>query len=338
MGCGLASVQVWLDQPTTESHMAVDLDSMLVVGVASSALFDLSESDEVFRTQGEDAYRKYQDSKVDETLEPGVAFEFVRRLLSLNDIKPDVPLVEVIVLSRNDPFTGLRVMRSIAAHNLPISRSIFNQGASPYRYVEALNMSLFLSANEQDVREANDDGLPAGRVLGARGPTRVEIDDSLRIAFDFDGVIADDESERLYQAEGMEAFREHERAKSEVALQEGRLAKFLRAIHKIQEAEQVVAQEKIGYELRLRVAIVTARNAPADQRVVRTLESWGVRVNDAFFLGGIEKSRVLKVLKPHIFFDDQLLHLNAPEDVPSVHIPFGVANLEASAVVATSEN
>lgn len=303
--------------------MAVDLDSMLVVGVASSALFDLTESDEVFRTLGEDEYRVYQDKNVDETLEPGVAFEFVRRLLSLNDIQPERQLVEVIVLSRNDPFTGLRVMRSIAAHRLPISRSIFNQGTAPYRYVEALNMSLFLSANEKDVREANNDGLPAGRVLGSRGPLQDEGDRSLRIAFDFDGVLANDESERLYQSEGIDAFRKHEMANSEVALKEGSLAKFLRAVHKIQEVEQKRALEESDYELRLRVAIVTARNAPADQRVVKTLESWGVRVNDAFFLGGIEKSRVLRVLKPHIFFDDQLLHLDASEDVPSVHIPLG---------------
>lgn len=313
--------------------MAIDLDNMLVVGVASSALFDLSESDKVFRTQGEEAYRAYQDANVDNTLPAGVAFEFIRRLLSLNTIKSDRQLVEVIVLSRNDPFTGLRVMRSVEAHRLPITRSIFNQGASPYRYVEALNMSLFLSANEGDVREANDQGLPAGRVLGSGSPGHDEGDFSLRIAFDFDGVIADDESERVYQAEGIEAFREHEKSNSEVALQEGRLAKFLRGIHQIQQEEEDRARTESDYQLRLRVAIVTARNAPADQRVVKTLESWGVRVNDAFFLGGIEKSRVLRVLKPHIFFDDQLLHLDAYEDVPSVHIPFGEGNKRSQAEV-----
>lgn len=306
--------------------MALNLDNMLVVGIASSALFDLSESDQVFRTQGEQAYRAYQDANLDNTLRPGVAFEFIRRLLALNDITPDRQLVEVIVLSRNDPFTGLRVMRSVDEHQLPITRSIFNQGASPFRYVEALNMSLFLSANDRDVREANDQGLPAGRVLGSSSPQQDGDDRSLRIAFDFDGVIADDESERRYQSEGIDAFRAHERSNSEIALQEGRLAKFLRGIHEIQQVEEERARSEDEYHLQLRVAIVTARNAPADQRVVKTLESWGVRVNDAFFLGGIEKSRVLRVLKPHIFFDDQLLHLDAYEDVPSVHIPFGEGN------------
>lgn len=299
---------------------------MLVVGVASSALFDLAESDKIFRTQGEEAYRVFQDKNVARTLPPGVAFEFIRRLLGLNEISPERQLVEVIVLSRNDPFTGLRVMTSIEAHGLPITRSIFNQGASPYHYVEALNMSLFLSANDDDVREANDQGLPAGRVLGSRSPQRDADDGALRIAFDFDGVLADDESEQVYQSDGIEAFRAHEKAKTGIALQEGRLAKFLRGIHEIQQVEQERARNEQGYQLQLRVAIVTARNAPADKRVVRTLESWGVRVNDAFFLGGIEKSRVLRVLKPHIFFDDQLLHLDALEDVPSAHIPFGEAN------------
>ncbi|MTB70931.1 5'-nucleotidase [Arsenicicoccus sp. MKL-02] len=306
--------------------MPYALEDVLVVGVASSALFDLTDSDAVFRSMGESEYRRYQEEHIDNLLEPGVAFPFIKRLLSLNDLgSPDAPLVEVIVLSRNDPETGLRVMRSIARHGLPITRAVFMQGKAPYRFIEALNMSLFLSQNETDVRQAIQQGFAAGRVLGQ--PAADLTGTELRVAFDFDGVLADDSSEAVMQAEGLPAFHAHETEHTLDPLPEGRLSEFLRGLNRIQDREQERLSTDDTYVRRVHVSIVTARNAPSHERVVRTLKSWGVRVNDAFFLGGIEKSRVLRVLKPHLFFDDQLSHLEgAANDVPSVHVPFGVAN------------
>lgn len=304
---------------------------MLVVGVASSALFDLADADTVFREQGEAKYREFQEQHLGDTLAPGVAFPFIERLLSLNDLSPDGPaLVEVIVLSRNDPETGLRVMRSVTAHGLPISRAIFMQGRSPYKFIEALNMSLFLSANQTDVKEALDMGFAAGQVLGA--PAVSSDGRDLRIAFDFDGVLADDSSERVMQEEGLDAFHAHETQNADIPVPEGRLTAFLRAVNRIQEIEEGLAAADPDYNRRLHVAIVTARNAPSHERVVKTLKSTGLRVNDAFFLGGIEKARILKVLRPHIFFDDQLGHLEAAAgEVPSVHVPFGVVNAPKTA-------
>ena len=183
----------------------LDLERALVIGVASSALFDLSESDAVFRQQGEERYREYQREHLDDVLEPGVAFPFIRRLLDLNDLSEDERLVEVAILSRNDPETGMRVMRSVQHHGLDITRAIFMQGQSPYRFMEPLRMSLFLSANEDDVREAISLGFAAGRVVG-----RAVADDGgtdLRIAFDFDGVLADDSAERVYQSGGLEEYQ-----------------------------------------------------------------------------------------------------------------------------------
>lgn len=306
--------------------MPYDLEKMLVVGVASSALFDLAEADSVFREHGEARYREYQEEHIGDALQAGGAFPFIRRLLSLNDLSPDgVPLVEVIVLSRNDPETGLRVMRSIAHHGLPITRAIFMQGRSPYEYMGALNMSLFLSQNAGDVRVALDLGFAAGHVLGS--PAADPNGTDLRIAFDFDGVLADDSSERVMQAEGLPAFHAHETEHIEEPLPEGKLSDFLRGINRIQDIEEARAAVDPDYNRRVHVAIVTARNAPSHERVVKTLVSWGVRVNDAFFLGGIEKGKVLRVLKPHIFFDDQLGLLEGTADeVPSVHVPFGVVN------------
>lgn len=306
--------------------MAYDLDKMLVVGVASSALFGLSDADSVFRESGEARYREYQEEHIADALEPGVAFPFIKRLLSLNDLAPKgEQLVEVIVLSRNDPETGLRVMRSIAHHGLPISRAIFMQGRSPYEYMGALNMSLFLSQNEQDVRVALEMGFAAGQVLGS--PAADPNGTDLRIAFDFDGVLADDSSERVMQSEGLPAFHAHETEHLDEPLPEGKLSDFLRGINRIQDIEEERKIASPSYNRRVHVAIVTARNAPSHERVVKTLKSWGVRVNDAFFLGGIEKAKVLRVLKPHIFFDDQLGHLQgAADEVPSVHVPFGLVN------------
>ncbi|MFF0510646.1 5'-nucleotidase [Streptomyces sp. NPDC004250] len=306
--------------------MAYELEKRLVIGVASSGLFDLAEADAVFREQGEEAYRAYQEAHLDDTLGTGVAFPFIRRLLSLNDLSPDDPLVEVIVLSRNDPDTGLRVMRSIQAHGLPITRAIFMQGRSPYHFMPALNMSLFLSANETDVREAVALGLPAGRVLGPAAADKSD-DQDLRIAFDFDGVLADDASEQVYQADGIEGFRSHETMNAATPHAPGPLRDFLANVNRLQQREEEQRAKDPDYKLRVHVSLVTARNAPAHERAVRSLKGWGVTVNDAFFLGGIDKSTIMGVLKPHIFFDDQVSHLaGTSRSSPSVHVPFGKMN------------
>lgn len=306
--------------------MPYSLDRRLVIGIASSALFDLTESDHYFREHGEAAYRKYQADRIDDTLSPGVAFGFIRKLLGLNDLRPEDPLVEVIVLSQNDPSTGLRVMRSIETHGLPITRSIFTQGESPHDYIGALRMSLFLSGDESNVRAAMEKGFPAGLVVeSADGGGD---DSTVRVALDFDGVLASDESERVYQGDGgLPAFLEHERDNRAIPLERGPLAEFLRDLNLIQEIELEHAAKVAKYSPRLRVSIVTARNAPAHERAINTLEEWGVTVNDAFFLGGIDKGVILEVMRPDIYFDDQAGHLESTSKyAASVHIPYGIAN------------
>ena len=310
----------------------LDLERALVVGVASSALFDFYSSDAVFRRDGEQKYREYQRDHLGDALAPGVAFPFIRRLLALNDLSGDERLVEVVVLSRNDPETGLRVMRSVEHHGLDITRAIFMQGRSPYRFMEPLRMSLFLSANEADVREAIRMGFAAGRVVGRAADDGRAVDDDggtdLRIAFDFDGVLADDSSERIYQEGTLEAYQANESALADVPLPKGPLAAFLEKINHIQRIEDAKHNaDPGGYERRVRVAVVTARSAPAHERAINSIHQWGLRVNDAFFLGGIDKGPVLGVLQPHIFFDDQRRHVDtASRSTPSVHIPFGELN------------
>lgn len=308
--------------------MAFELDDRLVIGVASSAVFDLSESDAVFRRDGEAQYRKYQEQHLDVPLGKGIAYPFIKRLLALNDLRsdPEDPLVEVVLLSQNDPDTGMRVMKTIGHYGLNMTRAIFTQGRSPYEYIPALNIALFLSADKQHVDAAIKAGYPAGQVLDSKFDDD-ESDDNLRIAFDFDGVLAGDESEAVMQSGGLGSFHAHEVINVTQPHNPGPLKEFFVRIARIQAAEEQHKLANPTYENRLRVSIVTARNAPSHERALNTLKSWGVMANDAFFLGGIEKRRVLQVLKPHIFFDDQSGHLKSTSTVvPSVHIPFGVTN------------
>jgi 5'-nucleotidase len=310
--------------------MPYNLENRLVIGVASSAMFDLSESDAVFKREGEEEYRKYQEQNLNNALQRGIAFSFVKRLLSLNDLSHDPvkdPLVEVVLLSKNDPDTGLRVMKSIQHYDLGMTRAIFMQGQAPYEYIPALNISLFLSGNKQDVESAIRMKFPAGHVLNS-SVIDDEGDEGLRIAFDFDGVLADDESEAVMQTtNNLQQFHAHEVKNVLQPHNPGPLQQFLVRISAIQSAEEKRKSSQPGYKNRLRVSIVTARNSPSHERALNTLKSWGVMANDGFFLGGIDKGKVLAILRPHIFFDDQSIHLeSAAKVVPSVHIPFGIKN------------
>jgi 5'-nucleotidase len=305
--------------------MPFPIENKLVIGIASSALFDLTDADAVFRKSGEEAYRRYQEDHLEDTLPKGVAFPFIRRFLNLNKQLPDSQPVEVVLLSRNSPETGLRVFRSIEHYGLDITRAAFFSGTSPFMYNDAFNLSLFLSANKADVQQAVLSGFPAGLVL----KNDVEddpLDNELRLAFDFDGVLANDEAERIYQTEGLAAFSREEALKRKEPLGKGPLADLFSRIALIQQLQEEARRLDPTLPKCLKIAIVTARNAPAHERMINTLKSWHLSVDEAFFLGGIEKRRVLSVMRPHMYFDDQTLHLERLDNIPMVHIPFGVAN------------
>lgn len=309
--------------------MAYPIEKKLVIGIASSALFDLTESDEVFRREGEEAYRAYQEAHLEDVLQKGVAFPFIRRFLNLNQYFPDLEPAEVVLLSRNSPETGLRVFRSIEHYGLNITRAAFFSGTSPFMYNDAFNLSLFLSSNKDDVKRAVEAGFPAGLVLKTRIEDDVN-DKELRLAFDFDGVIADDEAEQVFKQRGLEAFSERESLLRLEPHQDGPLANLFRRIAFYQQLQESARTENPALPKLLKIAIVTARNAPSHERMIRTLKSWNISVDEAIFLGGIEKKRVLEVMKPHIYFDDQTSHLHQIDNIPMVHIPFGVANEEES--------
>lgn len=307
--------------------MSYDLMNRLVIGVASSALFDLTESNAYFLATDEEAYRDYQLDRVDDPLPRGSAFPFVQRLLALNDLRPENPPVEVIILSKNDPVTGLRVMSSVKHHQLPITRAVFSRGRQTHRYIPAFDMSLFLSESADDVQAAINAGHPAGRVLSSAATDDLD-DPELRVAFDFDGVLGDDSAEEVYKTGGgLGPYKEHELANRDVPLGEGPLKHLLADLNLIQDLEAARAKDDPDYLPRLRIVLVTARDAPAHERAVTSLRDWGVTVDEAFFLGGVEKLAILSVLRPHIFFDDQAVHLDGADDLyAGVHIPYGVAN------------
>lgn len=291
----------------------------LVVAISSRALFDLDESHQVYREHGEARYARYQIDNEDVPLAPGVAFPLVRKLLALN-AGSVTPRVDVILLSRNSADTGLRVFNSIRHHGLDITRAAFTRGESPYRYIEAFGAHLFLSADSDDVRAALAANVAAATIL----PSAVGTNDNvqLRIAFDGDAVLFSDESERIYAENGLDAFNQSEMDSKDQPLNGGPFKPFLAALHEIQ-SESPAADSPI------RTALITARGAPAHERVIRTLRSWGVRIDEALFLGGKDKGAFLKNFGADIFFDDQMRHCDsAAEYVATGHVPFGVKNSE----------
>ena len=306
--------------------MPYPIEEKLVIAVASSALFALDEADAVFRREGIRAYRAYQRAHEEDVLSPGIAFPFVRRFLELNTVFPERQPVEVVLLSRNDSDTGMRVFNSIEHYGLGIIRAAFTRGNSPFRYIPAYNVSLFLSANGSDVTEALEKGYPAGCVLPSAADDDTA-DTELRVAFDFDGVIADDSAEKIYQTAGIEAFYDAETANAETAVTPGPLGDLFRKLGDLRALEDEREEHAPGYRRFLKTAIVTARSAPAHRRVINTLRSWNITVDETHFLGGMDKGRILETLRPHIFFDDQQHpHLEAAQKfTPSVHIPFGTA-------------
>jgi 5'-nucleotidase len=311
--------------------MAYPIDKKLVVGVSTNALFNLNKEDEIFNNEGVEAFRKYQSENRDAVIERGLAFAFVRRFLNINNIFPNEKPVEVVLLSKNSPETGLRVFNSIKQYGLDISRAAFTSGRSPFEYIPAYNIALFLSTNKDDVKNAIDKNYPAGIILN----TEIHDDESdleLRIAFDFDGVLAGDTAEKVYQKnKDLSEFHEYEKLHSKEPLEPGLMLKFFQKLSFFQKLENKRLAGDPLYKKVLRTAIITARNAPAHERAVNTLNSWDVNVDEMFFLGGIDKRRVLEVLKPHLFIDDQLNHLDKSlVDIPLVHIPFGVINEEKS--------
>ncbi len=312
--------------------MSYPIESKIVIAVSSSALFNLTESDEIFRMKGENAYREWMSARSEDVLEPGNAFWFVKRFLSLNrGYAQGQGPAEVVLLSRNDPEAGIRIFKSIRHYDLDIIRAAFLDGRSPYPYIGAFGAALFLSTNTEDVKAAVDDGLPAGLILS---PGFGEDEDGeLRVAFDFDGVIAGDEAERLYRSPGgQERFAEMELRKAETPLDPGPMKPFFEKLAALQQHQRFTGSTgSAGIEggpmTRIRTAIITARNAPAHERVINTLKRWGIFTDEIFFLGGIEKRRILEAFKPHLFFDDQLRHFeDAGPMAACVHVPFGVAN------------
>ena len=301
------------------------IEEKLVIGLASSALFKLDEADEIFRKEGLASYRKYQYEHEKDLLEPGIAFPFIRRFLELNKLFPEVEPVEVVLLSHNDPDTGMRVFNSIHHYQLDISRAAFTTGNSPFRYIPAYNVALFLSANEKDVCEALAKGYPAGMVLDSKLNDDPN-DNELRIAFDFDGVLADDSAEAIYKSSGINKFYISETEKADVPHPPGPLADLFTKLGRLRALEDEKCKKDPSYTRFLKTSIVTARSAPAHRRVATTLRKWDISVDETFFLGGMNKGRILSLLRPHIFFDDQKApHLEmAKYYTPSVHIPFGV--------------
>jgi 5'-nucleotidase len=298
-------------------NMPKGFGDKLVIAISSRALFNLDESHQVYVNEGLAAYAQYQIDHEDEILAPGDAFPMVKKLLRLNERLNDEPRVEVILLSRNSADTGLRVFNSIEHYGLKISRAAFCGGTSPYRYASAFGCHLFLSTESDDVKQALDHGMAAATLIASN--SQIENEDELRFAFDGDAVIFSDEAERVYKLQGLSAFAESEKAAEKEPLMGGPFKQFLAALHNL--------QAEFGESCPIRTALVTARSAPAHERVIRTLRAWNIRIDESLFLGGLSKGAFLKAYGADVFFDDQKMHCeSAREHVPTGHVPHGIAN------------
>lgn len=297
--------------------MGLTLDGKLVVAISSRALFDFEEENELFEKTDDRAYMQLQRDRLDIPAKPGVAFSLVQKLLAFNETPSQ--RVEVVILSRNDPVSGLRVMKSAQHYNLPIIRCTFTRGEAPWRYLKPLHANLFLSTHLSDVRAALEAGVPAAQVYPHSAHASVAHPNEVRIAFDGDAVLFSDEAERVYQSGGLSAFQKHEQDNVALPLPDGPFKPLLVALHRMQQAEIP--------HMRIRTALVTARSAPAHERAIRTLMDWNIEIDEAMFLGGLDKGEFLREFEPDFFFDDQTGHIeSAARHVPSGHVASGVRN------------
>jgi 5'-nucleotidase len=298
--------------------MAGSLGDKLVIAISSRALFNLDASHEIYEQQGLQAYSQYQIEREEEPLEPGEAFAMVQKLLRINQLLDGENRVEVVLLSRNSADTGLRVFNSVQHYQLDIQRAAFCGGESPYRYISAFGAHLFLSTEAEDVRNALEHGIAAATLVSNRGGSSDSA--QLRFAFDGDAVIFSDEAERVYKSSGLEAFQDSEQAAAHEPLSGGPFKPFLAALQKLQK-------EFPSSEAPIRTALVTARSAPAHERVIRTLRAWNIRIDESIFLGGLDKGEFLRAYQADVFFDDQETHCkDASTHVATGHVPHGIAN------------
>jgi 5'-nucleotidase len=297
--------------------MPTTLEGRLVVAISSRALFDFEEENRLFESTDDRAYMQLQLQRLEVPARPGVAFSLVHKLLAFNH--GGAPRVEVVILSRNDPVSGMRVFRSARHYGLPIERGTFTRGRSPWRYLKPLAANLFLSANEADVRAALAAGVPAARVATHAARASDAHPDEVRIAFDGDAVLFSDEAERVFQRQGLDAFQHHESERAAMPLAPGPFQPLLLALQRL--------QREPAEHMRLRTALVTARSAPAHERAIRTLMDWQLDVDEALFLGGLAKGEFLREFEPDFFFDDQTGHVeSAAGHVPAGHVAAGISN------------
>lgn len=301
--------------------MALDLSQYLTIAISSRALFDLEKENEIFRDKGSAVYEKYQVEHESDILRPGTGFPLIKAILKLNAKVKEKRKAEVVIISRNNPCVALRIMNSVKHYGLDITRAAFTTGTPVSRYLDSFGVTLFLSKHADDVRDSLQNKIASGLLYASPVNHEEELDE-IRIAFDGDAVVFSDESERIFKQYGLEEFLKHEQKNANNPLPEGPFAKLLKALSLLQK-------QSTSFEIPIRLALITARNSPAHERVIKTLRTWNVRIDEMFFMGGVAKDKVLKEFHPHIFFDDQSIHCEAAAKVaPTAQVPAEYETIE----------
>ena len=308
--------------------MAYDLSNFLVIGVSSRALFDLTKENQIYENEGLEAYSRFQLEHENDILKPGAGFALINSMLRINQIDNNTRRIEVVIVSRNSADTSLRISNSIDHFNLDVTRAVFTGGEPVAKYLDAFDVDLFLSATEEDVQAAVKSNVASGLIYDRPSADPQYQLEQIRIAFDGDAVLFSEESEIIYQREGLEAFIEHEKINAKKPLPEGPFAKLLKTLSFLQF--DLENNDKQGVPP-IRTALVTARNSPAHERVIRTLRTWNVRIDETFFLGGVSKDKILAAFSPHIFFDDQHQHCDAASKlVPTARVPYKSGDIKSA--------
>ena len=308
--------------------MAYDLSNFLVIGVSSRALFDLTKENEIYENEGLEAYCRYQLEHENDILKPGTGFALINSMLGINQIDNNTRRIEVVIVSRNSADTSLRISNSIDHYNLDVTRAVFTGGEPVAKYLDAFDVDLFLSATEEDVQAAVRSNVASGLIYDSPSDNPQNQLEQIRIAFDGDAVLFSEESELIYQRQGLEAFIEHEKINAKKPLPEGPFAKLLKTLSYLQFDLESNDKQEVSP---IRTALVTARNSPAHERVIRTLRTWNVRIDETFFLGGVSKDKILAAFSPHIFFDDQHQHCDAASKlVPTARVPYKRGDIKSA--------
>ncbi|XP_025310376.1 cytosolic 5'-nucleotidase 1B isoform X3 [Canis lupus familiaris] len=300
----------------------------ITIAVSSRALFNMMDARKIYEEEGLEKYMEYQLNNENVILTPGPAFRFVKALQHVNarlrELYPnEQDLFDIVLMTNNHAQVGVRLINSVNHYGLLIDRFCLTGGKSPIGYLKAYLTNLYLSADSEKVQEAIQEGIASATMFdGAKD--MAYCDTQLRVAFDGDAVLFSDESEHIAKEYGLDKFFQHETLFENKPLAQGPLKGFLEDLGRLQKKFYAKDERLL---CPIRTYLVTARSAASSgARVLKTLRRWGLEIDEALFLAGAPKGPILVKIRPHIFFDDHMFHIEGAQKLGTIsaHVPYGI--------------